>query len=65
MNLTIHFICMHVKTDTSLAIEAKVMRRWAFDSIAQAAGSISSWFPGTITELILLKEHLDATLGIS
>lgn len=52
-----------LQTDTSLAIEAKVMRRWAFDSIAQAAGSISSWFPGTIPELILLKDHLVATLG--
>ncbi|KAL8506801.1 hypothetical protein ACS0TY_017629 [Phlomoides rotata] len=52
-----------LQTDTSLAIEVKVMRRWEFDSIAQAAGSMSSWFPGTLNELILLKEHLDATLG--
>ncbi|KAI3465607.1 hypothetical protein Pfo_022270 [Paulownia fortunei] len=52
-----------LQTDTSLAIEAKVMRRWEFDSIAQAVRSISSWFPGTLNEQILLKEHLDATLG--
>ncbi|GFQ04798.1 hypothetical protein PHJA_002623800 [Phtheirospermum japonicum] len=52
-----------IQTDTSLAIEAKVMRRWEFDSIAQAARSISSWFPGTLHEQILLEEHLDATLG--
>lgn len=65
MNLNICFFVCYAKTDTSLAIEAKVMRRWEFDSIAQAAGSISSWFPGTLNELILLKEHLDATLGIS
>lgn len=52
-----------LQTDTSLAIEAKVMRRWEFDSIAQAAKSISSWFPGTRNERILLKEHLDATIG--
>ncbi|PIN18699.1 hypothetical protein CDL12_08617 [Handroanthus impetiginosus] len=52
-----------LQTDTSLAIEAKVMRRWEFDSIAQAASLISSWFPGTLHERILLKEHLDATLG--
>ncbi|KAL1562371.1 hypothetical protein AAHA92_04959 [Salvia divinorum] len=52
-----------LQTDTSLAMEAKVMRRWEFDSIAQAANSISSWFPGTLDEQILLKEHLDATIG--
>ncbi|KAK6142439.1 hypothetical protein DH2020_022787 [Rehmannia glutinosa] len=52
-----------LQTDTSLAIEAKVMRRWEFDSIAQAARSISTWFPGTLHEQFLLKEHLDATLG--
>ncbi|KAL0405318.1 UNVERIFIED_CONTAM: hypothetical protein Slati_3845700 [Sesamum latifolium] len=52
-----------LQTDTSLAIEAKVVRRWEFDSITQAARLISSWFPGTLSEQILLKEHLDATLG--
>lgn len=41
------------------------MRRWEFDSIAQAAGSIFSWFPGNPVERDLLKEHLDATIGIS
>ncbi|XP_057792711.1 uncharacterized protein LOC131009414 [Salvia miltiorrhiza] len=52
-----------LQTDTSLAIEAKIMRRWEFDSIAQAVRSIASWFPGTMKEQILLKKHLDATLG--
>ncbi|XP_047948106.1 uncharacterized protein LOC125194107 isoform X2 [Salvia hispanica] len=52
-----------LQTDTSLAMEAKVMRRWEFDSVAQAANSISSWFPGTLDERILLEEHLDATIG--
>ncbi|KAL0301762.1 UNVERIFIED_CONTAM: hypothetical protein Sradi_6453000 [Sesamum radiatum] len=52
-----------IETDTSLAIETKVMRRWEFDSITQAARLISSWFPGTLNEQILLKEHLDATLA--
>ncbi|XP_041991409.1 uncharacterized protein LOC121742357 [Salvia splendens] len=52
-----------LQTDTSLAIEAKIMRSWEFDSIAQADSTIASWFPGTIKEQILLKEHLDATLG--
>ncbi|KAL3624668.1 hypothetical protein CASFOL_031336 [Castilleja foliolosa] len=54
-----------IQTDTSLAIEAKVMRRWEFDSVAQAARSISSWFPGTLHEMILLEEHLDATLVLA
>lgn len=64
MILSIHFFVFRGKTDTSLAMEAKVMRRWEFDSIGQAADSISSWFPGTLNERILLKEHLDATIGI-
>ncbi|CAK9175582.1 unnamed protein product [Ilex paraguariensis] len=52
-----------LQTDTSLAIEAKFMRRWEFDSIAQAERCISSWFPGTRNELLLLKKHLDSTIG--
>ncbi|KAG8364558.1 hypothetical protein BUALT_Bualt18G0009600 [Buddleja alternifolia] len=52
-----------LQTDTSLTIEAKFMRRWEFDSIAQAARCISSWFPGTLDEQSLLKDHLDAALG--
>ncbi|XP_051135404.1 uncharacterized protein LOC127254360 isoform X2 [Andrographis paniculata] len=52
-----------LQTDTSLAIEAKVMRRWEFDSITQAAQLISSWFPGTLNERTILEEHLCATIG--
>ncbi|GFP79596.1 hypothetical protein PHJA_000103100 [Phtheirospermum japonicum] len=52
-----------LQTDTSFAIEAKIMRRWEFDSVAQADKSISLWFPGTLNEQILLKEHLDAMIG--
>ncbi|XP_062152251.1 uncharacterized protein LOC133860690 [Alnus glutinosa] len=52
-----------LQTDTSLAIEAKVMQRWEFDSIAQAASSISSWFLGTLSEQLLLKEYLDSAIG--
>ncbi|PIN22151.1 hypothetical protein CDL12_05131 [Handroanthus impetiginosus] len=52
-----------LQTDTSLAIEAKIMRRFEFDSIAHAAKSISSWFPGTLKEQTLLKEHLEATIS--
>ncbi|KAK9285107.1 hypothetical protein L1049_024292 [Liquidambar formosana] len=52
-----------LQTDTSLAIEAKFMKRWEFDSIAQAASCISSWFSGMIDEKLLLKEYLDSALG--
>jgi len=39
------------------------MKRWEFDSIAQAASCASSWFSGTPSEQLLLKEHLDSALG--
>ncbi|KAL2483191.1 hypothetical protein Fot_44635 [Forsythia ovata] len=52
-----------LQTDTSLAIEAKFMRRWEFDSIGQAVKCMSSWFPGTRNEQILLKDYLDTTIG--
>lgn len=55
--------CLLLQTDTSLAIEAKLVKRWEFDSIAQAAGSMSSWFSGTLSEQLLLKEHLDSASG--
>ncbi|KAG9160529.1 hypothetical protein Leryth_019479 [Lithospermum erythrorhizon] len=52
-----------LQTDTSLAIEAKVMNRWEFDSIRQAIKCLTSWFQGTFNEQILLKEYLDSTTG--
>ncbi|GAU38379.1 hypothetical protein TSUD_147470 [Trifolium subterraneum] len=52
-----------LQTDTSLAIEAKIMKRWEFDNIAQAASCMSSWFSGTLSEQLLLKEHLDSASG--
>ncbi|KAL5069937.1 hypothetical protein RYX36_020824 [Vicia faba] len=52
-----------LQTDTSLAIEAKLMKRWEFDNIAQAASCMSSWFSGTLSEQLLLKEHLDSASG--
>ncbi|XP_024959745.1 uncharacterized protein LOC112500486 [Cynara cardunculus var. scolymus] len=52
-----------LQTATSLAIEAKYMRRWEFDSIAQAATGITSWFPGTPYERLLLEQHLNSMLG--
>ncbi|XP_062009372.1 uncharacterized protein LOC133725964 isoform X1 [Rosa rugosa] len=49
-----------LQTDTSLATEAKFMQRWEFDSIAQAANCISSWFSGTVSEKRQLREYLDS-----
>lgn len=40
------------------------MKRWEFDSVAQAARCISSWFTGTHTERFLFKEHLYSEIGI-
>lgn len=39
------------------------MKRWEFDSINQAAMSISSWFSGTLNEKLTLMEYLDAAEG--
>ncbi|KAL5573448.1 hypothetical protein UlMin_023045 [Ulmus minor] len=52
-----------LQTDTSLALEARYMRRWEFDSIDQAAVCMSSWFSGTTSEKRLLKEYLDSATG--
>lgn len=60
----LNFFILPVQTDTCLAIEAKYMKRWEFDSIEQSARCISSWFPGTYDELCLLKEYLESSIGI-
>ncbi|KAI5406822.1 uncharacterized protein LOC127083451 isoform X1 [Lathyrus oleraceus] len=52
-----------LQTDTSLAIEAKLMKRWEFDNIAQAASCMSSWFSGTLSEQLLLKGRLESASG--
>ncbi|XP_019162169.1 PREDICTED: uncharacterized protein LOC109158725 [Ipomoea nil] len=52
-----------LQTDTTFALEAKFMRRWEFDSMAQAARCISSWFSGTDDERSTLLEYLDPTIG--
>ncbi|KAG8640565.1 uncharacterized protein LOC110629068 isoform X3 [Manihot esculenta] len=52
-----------LQTDTSLALEAKIMQRWEFDSIEQAASCISLWFLGTPTEQLHLKEYLEPGKG--
>ncbi|XP_031380637.1 uncharacterized protein LOC116195529 [Punica granatum] len=52
-----------LQTDTCLALEAKLMKRWEFDSITQAAGCMSSWFTGTVAERRTLKDYLNASAG--
>ncbi|KAK9155524.1 hypothetical protein Sjap_003004 [Stephania japonica] len=52
-----------LQTDTSFAIEAKFMKRWEFDSIQQALRCMPSWFLGTPSEQILLREYLDTIIG--
>ncbi|PIA36866.1 hypothetical protein AQUCO_03200082v1 [Aquilegia coerulea] len=52
-----------LQTDTSMAIETKLMKRWEFDSIEHALSSISIWFPGTDYERLLLREYLDFLIG--
>ncbi|XP_022151026.1 uncharacterized protein LOC111019042 [Momordica charantia] len=52
-----------LQTDTSVAIEAKYMQRWEFDCISQATGCISSWFSGSHSDQLLLKNYLDSITG--
>ncbi|CAH2059692.1 unnamed protein product, partial [Thlaspi arvense] len=52
-----------LQTDTSLAIEAKLMRRWEFESIDQAVASMPQWFSGSKAERSCLREYLDTTIG--
>ncbi|XP_010556977.1 PREDICTED: uncharacterized protein LOC104826134 isoform X2 [Tarenaya hassleriana] len=52
-----------LQTGTSLAIEAKVMQRWEYESIDQAVTSMSVWFSGTKTEKFCLKKYLDTAIG--
>ncbi|XP_072978593.1 uncharacterized protein [Typha angustifolia] len=49
-----------LQTDTSMALEAKLMKRWEFDSIEQASSYISSWFFGSHYERLLLQEYLES-----
>ncbi|THU70237.1 hypothetical protein C4D60_Mb08t22890 [Musa balbisiana] len=51
---------MVTKTDTSMALEAKLMKRWEFDSIEQSCSCISSWYTGTCNEINLLREYLES-----
>ncbi|XP_042474193.1 uncharacterized protein LOC122056341 [Zingiber officinale] len=51
-----------LQTDTSLALEVKLMKRWEFDSIEQATSCIYLWYTGTCIECSLLQDYLE---GIS
>ncbi|KAE8685085.1 hypothetical protein F3Y22_tig00111101pilonHSYRG00096 [Hibiscus syriacus] len=53
-----------LQTDTSLAIEAKFMRRWEFESFDHAVNSISSWFSGTELDQHYLEEYLNSTIEV-
>ncbi|KAC9767784.1 hypothetical protein E3N88_45284 [Mikania micrantha] len=59
----INYLNQLQQIDTSLAIESKYMRRWEFDSIAQAAKGITSWFQGTPYERLLFEHHLNSMIG--
>ncbi|KAJ4981524.1 hypothetical protein NE237_032361 [Protea cynaroides] len=52
-----------LQIDTSMAIEAKLMKRWEFDSIQAAAASVSAWFSGTESEQNLFQEYLSSIIG--
>ncbi|KAK8463234.1 hypothetical protein SEVIR_1G342000v4 [Setaria viridis] len=49
-----------LQTDTSMAVESKIMKRWEFDSVNQASSLITSWFSGNDSECQLLQDYLDS-----
>ncbi|OAY85250.1 hypothetical protein ACMD2_04147 [Ananas comosus] len=49
-----------LQTDTSMVLEAKIMKRWEFDSIEQASTFIFSWYSGSYYECTLLRDYLDS-----
>ncbi|CAL4885570.1 unnamed protein product [Urochloa decumbens] len=49
-----------LQTDTSVAVESKIMKRWEFDSVNQASSLITSWFSGNDSECQLLQDYLDS-----
>ncbi|KAG6502001.1 hypothetical protein ZIOFF_041888 [Zingiber officinale] len=49
-----------LQTDTSLALEVKLMKRWEFDSIEQASSCIYLWFTGICDECYLLQDYLES-----
>lgn len=49
-----------LQTDTSMALEARSMRRWEFDSTEQASNCIALWYSGSYYECLILQEYLDS-----
>uniref|UniRef100_A0A0D9VLL3 Uncharacterized protein n=1 Tax=Leersia perrieri TaxID=77586 RepID=A0A0D9VLL3_9ORYZ len=49
-----------LQTDTSMAVEAKTMKRWEFESVNQASSLITSWFSGNYSECQLLQDYLNS-----
>ncbi|XP_047075574.1 uncharacterized protein LOC124685282 [Lolium rigidum] len=49
-----------LQTDTSMVVEAKIMKRWEFDSVNQASSLISSWFSGNYSECQILQDYLNS-----
>ncbi|KAF7080593.1 hypothetical protein CFC21_084646 [Triticum aestivum] len=49
-----------LQTDTSMVVEAKIMKRWEFDSVNQASSLITSWFSGNYSECQLLQDYLNS-----
>lgn len=47
-----------LQTDTCMALEVKLMKRWEFDSIEHALNCISSWYSGTNYERVILQDYL-------
>jgi hypothetical protein len=43
-----------------MVVEAKIMKRWEFDSVNQASSLISSWFSGNYSECQILQDYLNS-----
>jgi hypothetical protein len=43
-----------------MAVEAKTMKRWEFESVNQASSLITSWFSGNYSECQLLQDYLNS-----
>ena len=43
-----------------MVVEAKIMKRWEFDSVNQASSLITSWFSGNYSECQILQDYLNS-----
>ncbi|XP_074588712.1 uncharacterized protein LOC141844571 isoform X2 [Curcuma longa] len=50
-----------LQTDTSLALEVKLMKRWEFDSIEQASSCIYLWYTGTCDVFYDAQEDISSS----